>query len=354
MSANGEGGENGENGEASQPDDAADDGGAEGDGGDEKADWKTKPYSELNPDELEKRRALRKKKKEHERQQYLDSRPDNPYENSPAEKADVVPPIDGKQPETVDWIAESRDDRDGDGGSSNDETGDGGGGDAGGTERDMAAGGGEDSEHAFAEGDVVEYDGEKAVVTTVMTEPFDAPTQRALASESSESGVGGGEGEGGGKGRNGSESDSNGDGDDPPEETIEASEDEPLFIVLPESGGWAAVSADEIMPSAFEDGEPDARELGKADLAPAYTRAGKRGIAVTDLVNIRGAKGPHIGFDELPEGWDRKSVLQAYASLGASFSTCRTQMAGEIRSPARFCAALKDTVYETTYWRSWE
>ena len=80
------------------------------DNDEEKPDWKTKPYSELGPEELEKRRALRKKEKERERQQYLDSRPDNPYENSPAKKADVVPPIDGRQPETVSWIAESRDD----------------------------------------------------------------------------------------------------------------------------------------------------------------------------------------------------------------------------------------------------
>ena len=195
MSANGNGGDSSD--------------GEDGDGGDEKPDWQTKPYSELNPDELEKRRALRKKEKERERQEYLDSRPDNPYENSPAKKADVVPPMDGKQPETVNWIAESRDDRDGDGdgggGGGNSDGGsggDGGGGSdspgSGGTETDMAAGDG-DSEHAFAEGDVVEYDGEKAVVTTVMTEPFDAPTQRALASESSKSGIGDGEGEGGGK-----------------------------------------------------------------------------------------------------------------------------------------------------------
>ena len=335
----------------------------DGDGGDgEKPDWKTKPYRELNPEELEKRRALRKREKERERQRYLDSRPDNPYENSPAEKADVVPPMDGKQPETVNWIAEARDEGDGggDGGS-----GDGGAG-SGGAETDLAAGDGADSEYAFAEGDVVEYDGEKAVVTTVMTEPFDAPTQRALASESSESGIGSEESEGKrkGEGEDGvetrSESESanngggNGDGDDPPEETIEASEDEPLFIVLPESEGWEAVSADELTPSAFGDGEPDVRELGKADLVPTYTRAGKKGIAVTDLVNSRDAKDPRIGFDELPEDWDRKSVLQAYASLGASFSTCRTQMAGEILFPARFCTALKDEVFQSTQWRSWE
>jgi len=91
------------------------------DNDEEKPDWKTKPYSELNPDELEKARAFRKKEKENERQRYLDSRPDNPYENSPAEKSDVVPPIDGKQPETVDWIAESRDDdSDTDSGDEND------------------------------------------------------------------------------------------------------------------------------------------------------------------------------------------------------------------------------------------
>jgi hypothetical protein len=71
-----------------------------------------------------------------------------------------------------------------------------------------------------------------------------------------------------------------------------------------------------------------------------------------ELVNIRGVDDPGVGFDELPDGWDRTSVLDAWASLGGMFRTCRAQMVGEIRSPDRFCAALKDEVLGTELWRS--
>lgn len=179
----------------------------------------------------------------------------------------------------------------------------------------------DESEYEYGESDIVTFDGETAVVTSVMTESFDASTE-------------------------------NTDGDD--EETIDASEDEPRFIILLESGSWAAVTADELEPGEWDEPEPETEKLAEADLAPIYSEAVERGMTITDLANIRGVRDPHVGFDDLPEGWTHKSVLQAYASLGASFDTCRIRMAGDVRNPTRFCAALKDESYGTTMWRSWE
>lgn len=77
------------------------------------AEWPYKPMREWTPEELEAAREARKKQKEQERQEYLDSRPDNPYEDSRAKKSDVVPPVNMKA--SANWMAEARDENDDDG-----------------------------------------------------------------------------------------------------------------------------------------------------------------------------------------------------------------------------------------------
>lgn len=182
-------------------------------------------------------------------------------------------------------------------------------------------------------------------------------------------------------------------------ETIEASSDEPIYIVALQDGGSVAVSADEIDGDAalegddgkdIEDFSEVTEEGGEAELAPVYDycddpssrselKAAKREfihehhatelaayvdnhdatlatleeMPVEELVNIRGVDDPHVGFDELPPGWTRKSVLQAWSSLGGLWRTCRARM---IRSMGpnfskRFCSALKDEVLRTEEWR---
>lgn len=181
-------------------------------------------------------------------------------------------------------------------------------------------------------------------------------------------------------------------------EEIEASSEEPVYIVSLLEGGSVSVTADEIsaideLPGEGEEVEsPDeAAEGGGAEMASVYdycdgdpheravledakrryihenyaselgeyvdnnsaTLATLEEMPVEELVNIRGVDDPHVGFDELPEGWTRKSVLQAWGSLGGMWRTCRARM---IRSMGpnfskRFCSALKDEVLRTEEWR---
>lgn len=182
-------------------------------------------------------------------------------------------------------------------------------------------------------------------------------------------------------------------------EEIDASEDNPVYIIALQDGGSVAATADEISGDASledDDGEDIegwgevTKEGGEADLAPVYeycddphsraeleaakrkyihenyaselaeyvnnheaTLATLEEMDSEELVNIRGVDDPHVGFDELPPGWTRKSVLQAWASLGGMWRTCFARM---VRSfgpnfAKRWCAALKDEVLRTEEWR---
>lgn len=189
------------------------------------------------------------------------------------------------------------------------------------------------------------------------------------------------------------------DSDDIEMEEIEASEEEPVYIVALQDGGSVAVSGDEISTDADLEGDDGeditdwkqvTKEGGEAETAPIYqycddpssyeelqeakrryvhenyaeeladyvenndaTLATLEQLSYEELVNIRGVDDPHVGFDELPPGWTRKSVLQAWASLGGMWRTCFARM---IRSfgpnfAKRWCAALKDELLRTEEWR---
>lgn len=183
-------------------------------------------------------------------------------------------------------------------------------------------------------------------------------------------------------------------------EEIEASSDEPVYIVALQDGGSTAVTAEDIDADASLEGD-DGEEIedwtevtekgGDAELSPVYdycdgdphdpavledakrryihenyaaelgayvdehnaTLATLEEMPSEELVNIPGVDDPHVGFDELPPGWTRKSVLQAWASLGGMWRTCFARM---VRSfgpnfAKRWCAALKDEVLRTEEWR---
>lgn len=183
-------------------------------------------------------------------------------------------------------------------------------------------------------------------------------------------------------------------------EEVEASEDEPVYIVALQDGGSVAVTSDEIESDASLEGDEgeDIEDFGEvtedgggAELSPVYdycdgdphdrevledakrkyihqNNAAELGEAVNgsdvtlaalkemnseELVNIRGVDDPHVGFDSLPEGWTRKSVLQAWASLGGMWRTCFARMVRSMgpNFAKRWCAALKDEVLRTEEWR---
>jgi hypothetical protein len=181
---------------------------------------------------------------------------------------------------------------------------------------------------------------------------------------------------------------------------IEASEDDPIYIVSLQDGGSTAVSANEIDPDGELEGD-DGKEItsfeevgddaGEAEMAPVYAYCNdpsniaeleqakiqliheRQAAALADyveseemnvaelqdfsyeeLVNIPGVDDPHVGFDELPPGWTRKSVLQAWASLGGMWRTCYPRMVRSMgpNFAKRWCSALKDEVLRTEMWRN--
>lgn len=187
------------------------------------------------------------------------------------------------------------------------------------------------------------------------------------------------------------------EGDEEPEmEEIEASSENPMYIVALQDGGSVAVSADEIDSDGSLEGEgADITEwppekASEAETAPVYeymdnpsnmaelqeaktemimeqqaahladhVEANDMSLAelgdysYEELANIRGVDDPEVGFANLPEGWSRKSVLQAWASLGGMWRTCFPRMV-RVRGPnfaKRWCSALKDEVLGTEEWR---
>jgi len=189
------------------------------------------------------------------------------------------------------------------------------------------------------------------------------------------------------------------EGEDVEMEEIEASEDDPIYIVALQDGGSTAVSADDISGDAaledddgaeITDWEEVTGEGDEAELAPIYeyvddpnsyeelqaakvkyihenyateladyvdnndaTLATLEELSAEELVNIPGVDDPNVGFDELPPGWTRKSVLQAWASLGGMWRTCFPRMI-RVRGPnfsRRWCSAMKDEVLRTEEWR---
>lgn len=182
----------------------------------------------------------------------------------------------------------------------------------------------------------------------------------------------------------------------PEMEEIDASTDNPVYIVALQDGGSTAVTADEIEGEGSLEGEGEditewpPEESGEAETAPVYqycddpskveelreakreyihenhaqeladyveksdaTLATLEELSYEELVNIRGVDDPHVGFDELPPGWTRKSVLQAWASLGGMWRTCNARMIREMgpNFSKRWCSALKDEVLRTEEWR---
>lgn len=180
---------------------------------------------------------------------------------------------------------------------------------------------------------------------------------------------------------------------DEEEEDVDASSDNPAYIVALMDGGSVVATSDEISGDAsidddgkeIEDWSDVSKDVDGVEMSSVYKNtdnpvsleahrlAKKRHVlsnnhtalsnasfqtfedkSVEQLINIRGVDDPGVGFDELPDGWTRKSVLQAWASLGGTWSTCYPRMIREFgpNGAKRFCAALKDEVYGTERWRN--
>jgi hypothetical protein len=137
----------------------------------------------------------------------------------------------------------------------------------------------------------------------------------------------------------------------------------------------------EIRTEAFEG--PGGSDVEPSDNSPAYVVAVKSGAEVyraDDLsdgtISVDGVSDPAGdladdaeagGVDaanpddgrrfDYPDSWDesptpnRIILLKAWAGLGGRFTSCRRKMAGDVASPARFCASMKDRVLMWEGWR---
>lgn len=75
---------------------------------------------------------------------------------------------------------------------------------------------------------------------------------------------------------------------------------------------------------------------------------------LAELLNVPGVDDPEVGFASDPEGWTRKSYLQAWATVGATWRSCYARMLRHFgpRMSKRWCSALKDEVLGTERWRN--
>jgi len=184
--------------------------------------------------------------------------------------------------------------------------------------------------------------------------------------------------------------------DDEEGEEIDASESDPVYIIaLMDGGSIPAEPADfstEIDELPGEGDEPDLDEGAEdTDLAAVYKHmddpnsqaqlreAKKRVIHeeyaeelaehmdsaelslydmgnmdLEELINIPGVDDPGVGFDSDPPGWTRKSYLQAWATVGGTWRSCRARMLRHFSNfmAKRWCSALKDEVLGTERWRN--
>jgi len=129
----------------------------------------------------------------------------------------------------------------------------------------------------------------------------------------------------------------------------------------------AALAGADQAVQATQDGDPICwvcgSDAGLVNRTPPYEYACSHhgispnhvpiGAADIQAQNIPGVDDPHVGFQTLPEGWDRSSVIDAWTSLGGTWRSCFADMSTKKgpRFARRFCSALKDEFLGTERWR---
>lgn len=155
----------------------------------------------------------------------------------------------------------------------------------------------------YEEGDVVATDRGRGVVAAVLAEDFEFPLGEDETTE------------------------------------VSASDDQPAYVVGMEAAGDEGAGAAVYRASALESSsfEDDAPETTDGD--------GPETDVVAEKVEA---------LDQLPEGWDRRSVLKYWASIGGSWEECVDDMADEFEGERakEHCSAMKDEVLQTRRWRN--
>lgn len=108
-------------------------------------------------------------------------------------------------------------------------------------------------------------------------------------------------------------------------ETIEVEEGETIYVVARASGGFGYFEPRELTRSEFDDESGEPEELKESMQKAQF---------------------------ELPDGWTRATLLDAWSSMNGSFTGCVAEMSGEgVSDVDAFCASMKSAVLQTEYWR---
>lgn len=123
------------------------------------------------------------------------------------------------------------------------------------------------------------------------------------------------------------------EGEDDEYEQVSATADQPAYVVGLETSGSAPYRA-----SALE-----ATDLETDDVPEV------EGERLADIVDEDVA-----GLDDLPEGWNRNSVLEYWEEIGGSWGECVDDLSDEFNQERanQQCSAMKDEVLRTQRWRN--
>lgn len=117
---------------------------------------------------------------------------------------------------------------------------------------------------------------------------------------------------------------------------------------MPPAGGPAdPQQRQDSMDDMLPDQPPDGSDTEPDQQPPDGSDGGSDG----DMQGLQAYTPPEgLDLNDL-DGWTQASVWDAFLSVGGTFSTCVTEMTGELRNPQGFCAALKDEALGTDLWR---
>jgi hypothetical protein len=160
-------------------------------------------------------------------------------------------------------------------------------------------------------------------------------------------------------------------GSDPDSDVVEveASGDDPVYIVgkgeggtEPMSGdGLTVVDRDEIFDEDDPDGSTDIEDVDEEELVEMSAYGSDyESPDVEELVNvdaIPGVSGTNTGDAPWPPSWYASSkparliALDAWQDFNLSFTGCAREMRGRVRRVNAFCAAFKDAILGYESWR---
>lgn len=135
----------------------------------------------------------------------------------------------------------------------------------------------------------------------------------------------------------------------------ESYESDGTMYVVGHEDGTDVVPESELTDSTWnedvgEEGEPE--KVARANATNFYVTVGNAQDPDEVRAALQGDVTTNLGFSRFPPSW-RKSdkparliALHAWAKMGASFSGCFQELQSN-----RLCAAFKDTIYQTPYWR---